>query len=471
MVATVALAVAAALVALFQWAQLVAARSGGSTVCSINETLNCVAVWSLPFASFVHRWTGLPIAGWGLVWALSAAAQGLLLLYRAALQDSEACEVLSGSLRWTALIGVLASGGLAAVSFASHLACPTCLVTYALVGLFAAAVHRGLPRPWDGGLVVSRRVLWSAALPTLVAFAALLVPGLRTPHGGDAASALPHSLGAAPQGNASSTTGGATLPGSKGAPEPSGGAAKPGGAAASGGAPTEGVSDGGAAEVVAGFTPEQRRSVADAIVAYRSAPPVTPPAGVATRQLYGPKTATVKLVEWTDIRCSHCRHLVESVGELKRLVPSSDTQGRWSVEPRHFPLDGSCNPHVQVPDATGVRCLAARVQICLEGQPDYWDIQRKLFEAQASLDGPDKVFAVAGGARMGLSRLRQCVGSPETAKKLAEDIEYASAFHPSGTPVLAINGREAPPSPPFLLLMILLGGKLDAPILSTLTGN
>src|SRR5690606_31977881 len=80
--ALVALGVVSALWALFLWAELVVARSGGSAFCAVGDKLDCVALWDGDFASGVHRLTRLPVAGWGLLWGGLATLFPLLALVR-----------------------------------------------------------------------------------------------------------------------------------------------------------------------------------------------------------------------------------------------------------------------------------------------------------------------------------------------------------------------------------------------------
>ena len=60
-----------ALWALFQWAELLLARNGGTPFCSVDETFNCAQVWDSAFAVTVHNLTQIPLAGWGLIWGIA----------------------------------------------------------------------------------------------------------------------------------------------------------------------------------------------------------------------------------------------------------------------------------------------------------------------------------------------------------------------------------------------------------------
>ena len=61
--------------------------------------------------------------------------------------------------------------------------------------------------------------------------------------------------------------------------------------------------------------------------------------------------------------------------------------------------------------------------------------------------------------------LNECMKSPETASRLAEDIAYARKYNIEGTPLVLLNGKVAPPSPIFLMAMALSAGNPDSPIL------
>ena len=45
------LSAAACLLALFQWMELLVVRAGGTSVCSLGQTVNCQRVWDSAFAA------------------------------------------------------------------------------------------------------------------------------------------------------------------------------------------------------------------------------------------------------------------------------------------------------------------------------------------------------------------------------------------------------------------------------------
>ena len=71
--------------------------------------------------------------------------------------------------------------------------------------------------------------------------------------------------------------------------------------------------------------------------------------------------------------------LHETMKEIAKSVPP----GLFSVDARHFPLDGFCNSGVQRKSPDGARCIGAKAQICMEGVPKAADASGALFAARA----------------------------------------------------------------------------------------
>jgi protein-disulfide isomerase/uncharacterized membrane protein len=415
--------------AIFQWMQLVTLRGGGATVCGLSETVNCETVWNSPFASRIHEVLGIPVAGLGVLWGLVAV--GLSALYLAWARAGRSVRPAANGLRLVALAGAVSVLVFGLASFGAGAVCPTCLGTYVLVLAFAVVAWRGLPRP-----VAPASGEWGSTLQWTVgiavaAFLALLLPGRATPKASDNISALLPPPPVSSQGSESS--------GQASAPPAS------------------------LEEFLGSLSADQKQFIADGLAQYRASTPL--PAVAPARKLYGPPDAPVKIVEWTDSKCPHCKALVEELAVLKKRVP----EGKMSLEARQFPLDGACNPAIprRGPDAPSVRCTAARAQICLEGASDYWELREKLFAAQSFLD-TERVLEIASSGSVSRMQLDACMSSPATAAKLQEDSTYAMKHHISGTPLVVVNGRQAPPSAPLLYALVMAGGNPSAPAFNVL---
>jgi len=417
-----------ALWALFQWAELLLARQGGTPFCSVDETFNCSAVWDSAFAVAVHDTTQVPIAGWGLMWGIAAT---LLPLY--ALVDGSAMgRGLSAALRLTALAGVASIAGLATASAIAGALCIGCIGTYVLVAAWIVLVWL---RSREHGFAEAGRGVAMAAGIVAVSFGILLVPGMRTPHAEQKLSLPPPPT----------TTEKKPTP----APTP---------------APTatakttdmfDGPPTGDAArdELIERFMgqldPQAKQVMSDLLRDYRETPVGQLP---KTRALAaGKAAAAVKLVDWTDPLCPHCAMLHETMKEIDKSVPP----GLFSVEARHFPLDGFCNAGVQRKSPDGVRCIGAKAQICMEGDPKAFEASGALFAARAqTVDAVYEAFAPFRDRKA----LEKCVNSKETEAKLQDDIKAALALNLEGTPLLYMNGREVRPFGPLVYVLVLTGG-------------
>jgi len=413
--ALLVLGLAESALALFQWSQLITMRGGAATVCGVSERVNCETIWNTAFASRVHEVLGLPVAGLGLLWGL--VATGLAGLYLAWRRSGYTVRPAVNGLRLTAAAGVLSTVVFAWVSASAGALCPMCLATYALVLAFAAVAWRGLPGP-----LVPQTGEWGRALKWTLGFAvagfvALLIPGRATPKLSAAEEALPQVTAAA----------------------------------------------GSLEAYLQGLTEREKQMAADALGMYRDGK-VLPPLAPA-RRLHGNATAPVKVVEWTDSKCPHCKTLVEAVAGLKKRVP----EGKMSLEVRQYPLDGACNPSIppQHSDGTGVRCVAARAQICLESAPDFWELREKLFAAQATLTSAT-VMDIASSGSVSRSQLEQCLSSPDTQARIHEDVRYAQQHDIHGTPLVVVNGRGVLPSVPFLYALAMVDGDANAPAFKVL---
>jgi len=416
------ISIAAALLSLFQWMELLLVRCGGQPVCSINSVVNCEAVWSSPFALRVHHYLGIPVAGMGLVWALTAFGLSMLLIYRIASGSDPSSAI--AALRLTAGVGILSCITFAVAGARTGAVCLTCLATYAIVAAFALVVARLLP----GALQPERKdfkvaLLWSAGL-AVISYLLLLGPGLKTPELGMAAASMPKLSEA-----------------------------------------TAETSDGVEAALgkyLQGLPAAEQQALSDSIALYRRSP-APPVQQFGVRNLRGVADAPVKFVEFTDIGCTHCAQLVELMNQLEQVVP----KGKFSIEARNFPLDGSCNPAVAVSHPNSLSCLGAKTQICLEGAPDFWQLRERLFAEQASLT-KERILEIASQGMTSRAALDKCLASPETEAKLREDIAYAMKFSPRGTPIVLINGREGPFVPSFLLSMAMTNANPNSPAFSKL---
>jgi serine/threonine-protein kinase len=429
----------AALWALFLWSELVRSRTGGGSFCGGGGSLDCGPVWNGTFAKAVQGITGMPIAGWGLVWGLVAFALPLAGLTR--LASARPAGALVSAVRWTAAAGlVTVAVMLAASTIEGHL-CLGCTVTYVIVLAYGAiALFRwrsvGFPEGGRGAVV--------AAGSAAAAFLLLLYPGLHTPKtSGEAgraaveaaAAAVPHETIdiAAPTGAGApaSTRAGTGDPGRDRALE----------------------------ELVASLDPGGKQLLADSLAIYRSSSPAMMP---APRALVGSSVAPVRITDFTDILCEHCASLYETLQTLRE----HSAPGSFSVDARQFPLDGRCNPQFEGGRGDDVRCVAAAARLCMEPSGKEPEFAGALFARQKGLTR-EAVLEI-GSQFMPKDKLAACVASPATKVELDQDLAAARPFDSDGTPIVAVNGRRGTSFGPFLYAMILTKGNPEHPAFDAL---
>jgi serine/threonine-protein kinase len=402
------------------WEELVLVRSGGSSFCGFGGRFDCAAVWNGAFASAVHRLTGLPIAGWGLVWSIVAFLLPLAALLRRA--ESKPIDSLISAVRLTALAGILAVASMIAESAVAGAVCVGCIATYVLVGAYAFIAllkwrPAGFPAARHGGTL--------AAGAAAAAFLLLLYPGLSTPKTSGEAGRRAVAEAARP------APSGPVMPNSR-----------------------DSLRDERLSELIGSLEPPLRQTLADSLAIYRASPTREPP---PPRALVGSDLAPVKITEFTDILCEHCAGLHETLKTLRASLPP----GSFSVDSRQFPLDSRCNPTVGGSRDDDVRCVAAKARICLEPTGNEPKLAEALFARQMGLTR-EKVFEMATPF-LSRSELEACIDSPATRGKLEEDIAAAAHYDSDGTPIVVVNGRKGTSFGPFLYAIIQMRGGAEHP--------
>lgn len=389
-------ALACAALAVYQWLELVEIRHGGTVGCAINDTVNCATVWNSEFASRIHTYLRVPVAGLGLVWSLGAAILAALWWRRPS-------SVAVAAVKVAAIGGLLGVFVFASASVSTGAVCLTCLGTYVLAGGYAAAAFFGLPKPYlPEGDDATAGMGWALVVLSPLYLLALY-PGAQTPHAAAVTIAA------------------------KGDQE--------------------------VLHLLENLPPQDAlfASAARAKWLHSDVKAVFTP-----RALAGPATAPVKVVDFTDVKCGHCKHFEEIVREVRKAVPAD----RVSFEARHFPLDGECNKEVRKVWGDGVRCAGSKAQICLEGSDGLWRLREQLFERQNELT-KELVLELAS-KEMPRAALEACLAAPETQAKLDEDVRLAMRYGLEGTPLVLVNGRETLPSAHFLLAMAQSSGDVNS---------
>lgn len=443
--------------ALFLWKELVDVRSTGKDpFCAFGEN-ECGLLWDAAFASAVHNYTGLPVAAWGVVWGIVA----LLMPLHARKAEGRNTARRLNAVKWTAIAGLAGLVVLLAVSASDGLFCTSCALTYVLTLAYGGVVFFML----KSKMPLSMKGLEVPAGVTVAAFLLLLYPGLSTPKSQaredqrmlEEAARRQTEQRLAEENRAKqgpTDTGQSVASGEVNNGDVNNGEA---GTAADA---KKAELDRQLREFLDGATPEFLQEFSNALHQYREAIYHEE----EPRFLRGSYAAQVRVTEFTDALCGHCASLHFALKQIGGIVPEDS----FSVDARHFPLDGNCNHELPIRGAETVRCAAARAQICMESSPQASEFSGQVFSKQQGLT-LSKLYDLSRPFSSP-SALKSCMQSDETRAKLIDDVTYAANFKPKGTPLVLVNGKELRSRAlvPTLYALIMAGGSPDHPFFASL---
>jgi len=139
----------------------------------------------------------------------------------------------------------------------------------------------------------------------------------------------------------------------------------------------------------------------------------------------GPEDAPVRVIEFADFQCPHCRKASEM---MKELLEEYD--GKVVHYFKHFPLSGH-----------GKARVAARAAWAAHQQGKFWPMHDLIFEHQRSLtEAKFDQFA----RRLGLNfqKFKKDMHSDEAKAMVKRDRQGAKNAGIKGTPAIFVNGRE-----------------------------
>jgi len=185
----------------------------------------------------------------------------------------------------------------------------------------------------------------------------------------------------------------------------------------------------GALVIVAGLIMLNQRSLLQTPVASGQVS-----AGLA----WGPADAPVKVVEYSNFGCSHCKEF--AVDDGKRLRQEYEAGGKVRFEFMPFSL-GSPDPD-----------NAANAAICAADQGRFWDYHDLLFARQlVSAD----VFSAASlkqyGQQLGLdaTKFNQCVDTGAHADQVHQASQQGSSMGVNATPTIFVNSERVVGAVPY----------------------
>jgi len=149
----------------------------------------------------------------------------------------------------------------------------------------------------------------------------------------------------------------------------------------------------------------------------------------------GPDSAKMKIVEYADFLCPHCKTAYGKLHTFAKAHP--DVQILF----QSFPLDG-CSGSAENP---GLRCQLAMAAFCAQKENKGWDAHAHFFGNQQSIGESGDIKPAIDGlvAKAGLdaAKLDACMKDADTLDKVKKQLELGKSLGVQGTPTLFINNK------------------------------
>ncbi|MCP3143301.1 DsbA family protein [Pyxidicoccus xibeiensis] len=147
---------------------------------------------------------------------------------------------------------------------------------------------------------------------------------------------------------------------------------------------------------------------------------------------FGPATAKVTIVEFSDFECPFCSRVGPTLAQIKQNY-AKDVR----VVFRHQPLPFHANAK-----------LAAEASMAAHEQGKFWEFHDKMFANQKALDRAS-LEKYAQELGLNASKFKAALDSGKYKAKVEADMAAGSAVGANGTPTFFINGREFVGAQPF----------------------
>ena len=167
----------------------------------------------------------------------------------------------------------------------------------------------------------------------------------------------------------------------------------------------------------------------------------------------GPDDAEVRIVEFGDFECPHCRKLWDSVEQY-----ASTTDRKVQVVFANYPLHESCNPAAGPMHKSA--CRAAVAGVCAERQGKFWEYGQKMFDNQRNLSDDD-LKAYADDVGLDRAEFDACLTDPKAMGRVKVDIGMGIKLDIKATPTWYINGYAKEGGLPPELMPHVVDGILD----------
>lgn len=151
---------------------------------------------------------------------------------------------------------------------------------------------------------------------------------------------------------------------------------------------------------------------------------------------YGPDSAKMKILEFSDFLCPHCKTAYPLIHEFAKRH-KNDVQ----IIFQNFPLD-NCGGPAENP---GRRCDLAKIAFCSQKQNKGWEAQEYLFANQENLyeisNLDEDIPKVAEKIGVNGEALKTCVKEAATLQAIKGQLEVGKKLGVQGTPAIFINNK------------------------------
>ena len=161
-------------------------------------------------------------------------------------------------------------------------------------------------------------------------------------------------------------------------------------------------------------------------------PPRTTVALDADDPVFGPASASVEIIEFSDFQCPFCQRLTDTLEQLK-----TEYGGAIRLVFKDYPLPN----HAQA-------FKAAEAGNCANEQGKFWELHDTMFSRQSELEVAD-LKRHAGELGMDQAAFDACLDSGRFAEQVNADLMAGQQYGVSSTPTVFINGRAVMGAAPF----------------------
>ena len=148
--------------------------------------------------------------------------------------------------------------------------------------------------------------------------------------------------------------------------------------------------------------------------------------------VFGPASAPVEIIEFSDFQCPFCQRLIGTLEQLK-----SEYGSDIRLVFKDYPLPN----HAQA-------FKAAEAGHCANQQGTFWELHDTMFSRQSEL-GVDDLKSHAGELGMDQAAFDACLDSGRFAEQVNADLRAGQLYGVSSTPTVFINGRAVEGAMPF----------------------